>query len=144
MEDQTIVHLIRAINSLDVPLYASDLHFTGPCSGDSVASDRRSGIQGRKVNFVGECCSGRAAIRLRSEVNTLRRLIQTRNRQMEGELRKVSQSGSWDRMIRVADDEKLKRTAKWENSKEVTGAVHTITKMTPTLWIGETDYHHTT
>jgi hypothetical protein len=47
-------------------------------------------------------------------------------------------------MIRVANDEKLKRTAKWENSKEMAGAAHRIAKMTPTLWIVGTDYHHTT
>jgi hypothetical protein len=47
-------------------------------------------------------------------------------------------------MIRVADDEKLKRTAKWENSKELVGAAHRIVKMTPTLWILATNYHHTT
>jgi hypothetical protein len=47
-------------------------------------------------------------------------------------------------MIGVADDEKLKRTAKWEKSTEMAGAAHRIVKMTPTIWIIATDYHHTT
>jgi hypothetical protein len=47
-------------------------------------------------------------------------------------------------MIRVADDEKLKGTAKWENSKEMAGAAHRIAKMMLALWIVATDYHHTT
>jgi hypothetical protein len=47
-------------------------------------------------------------------------------------------------LIRVADDEKLKRTAKWENSKEMSGAAYRIAKMTPTLRIVATNHHHTT
>jgi hypothetical protein len=34
-------------------------------------------------------------------------------------------------MIRVADDEKLKSTAKWENLKEMAGAAYRIAKMMP-------------
>jgi hypothetical protein len=45
-------------------------------------------------------------------------------------------------MIRLVDEEKLTRTAKWENSWEMAGDAHRIAKMTPTLWIVATDYHH--
>jgi hypothetical protein len=47
-------------------------------------------------------------------------------------------------MIRVVDDEKLKRAGKWENSKGMVEAAHRIAKMTPILWIVATDDHHPT